>query len=936
MSAPQTEILYHGETLRVVANKWRSPIRFVSFNHLLYREPPNRFWGDSFFDKYELGAIGFVSTKQDWFPEAEMRQALQAVAVAGALARAPGERLVSYGASMGGYAALKYASHLGVDAAVAFGAQVSIDPADVARFDTRFVRFHDPARHAGMRISGEDLAPENYILYDKFWTVDRKNADLIAALGPVERFALPCSGHACIRAVGEGHIAHPFLLRLVDPAPGKAAELRAMIRRSRRNTLVYWESRSTILAARRPAATRQILHAVDTTLILAPDQPIWRLARVVALLNCEERSEAEEELARVHLDGRSPGGLWVRYIDCHRRIHGDQATIEMMGRTSAEVQEHTAFRFEDAVIRFDMGDKGSAAAVLELIWPAEKEITRRVKLGLMLAAVGEKEKALAIFRAMAEEAPSAENLVQLAGVLAEDRANVASRAEALARLTEARAIIDPDPVLWRRLLLLYDRLDTPAEQIAGAREAAAALPGYPDLRMELAIALERGGEKAEALAIAARLVPEQARIRRLDWLILMLRQGGMQEEALALARTAARERPADQASRLQLAILLLAQEEEAEAFEQLLRVRANPPARLDLMEEATTALDAVGLHEDAAKAAARNAAAHIDQLAPQLLLAERLIRAGLLQETRLHLLRVRRSAGDDPARLIAIARLYRRAGEELRAEELLARALGERTEPAVAWMELIALRSKHGGWRARRTARRTASRLATSAAQDPAFWAGLAELFAALDRLPRALSAIGRASALDPDEPAYNLRAAELLLAAGKRSEAKTRLAALLEKSPSRDIFARALPLLEQAGDEQAACAAAERWLAAAPRDARASLALARALIRRGDIAAGRARLAELMKRRAGDATFWASLGELLLDLREWKEAKLAAERGIANDPGNAKRAREILGMADLVGSRPPASPGPRSAAHAMATRRPGILSRLSGALLRP
>lgn len=471
MSAPQTEVLYQGETLRVVANKWRSPVRFISFNHLLYREPPNRFWGDSFFDKHELGAIGFVSTKQDWFPEAEMRAALEAIK--GAFARAPGERLVSYGVSMGGYAALKYAALLGVDAAVAFGAQVSIDPADVARFDTRFVRFYDPARHAGMRIRGEDVAPENYVLYDKFWTVDRKNADRIAALGPVERFALPCCGHACIRALGEGHIAHPFLLRLVGPAPGKAADLRAMIRRTRRSTLVYWESRSTILAARRPAATRQILHAVDTTLSLAPDAAIWRLARVVALLNCDERSEAEEELARVHLDGRSPVGLWVRYIDCHRRIHGDQATIEMMGRTSAEVQEHTAFRFEDAVIRFDMGDKGSAAAILELIWPAEKEITRRVKLGLMLAAVGAKEKALAVFRAMAEEAPSAENLVQLAAVLTEDRANQASRAEALARLTEARAIIDPDPALWRRVLLLYDRLDTPAEQIAAAREAVA-------------------------------------------------------------------------------------------------------------------------------------------------------------------------------------------------------------------------------------------------------------------------------------------------------------------------------------------------------------------------------------------------------------------------------------------------------------------------------
>ena len=933
MSVPQAEILYQGETLRVVANNRRSPSRFVSFNHLLYREPPNRFWGDSFFDKYELGAMGFVSTKQDWFPESEMRAALEAIE--GAFTRAPGERLVSYGVSMGGYAAFKYAALLGVDAAIAFGPQISIAPADVGSFDSRFRRFHDSALHAGMRIRSEDLAPENYLLYDNFWKVDRKNAEMIAALGPVECFTLPFAGHVCVRAVVEGRVAHPFLLRLLDPAPGKRAELRAMVRRTRRKTSVYWESRAMILGARRPAATQKILHSVESVLAFPSHAPIWRLALVDALLDCGRPAEAEQALEEIEIGDRSPVDFWLRYSDCYRRVHGEKATLAMMGRASAEVRQHIAFRFQDAVIRFDMGDKGSAAAILELIWPAEREITRRVKLGLMLAAVGEKEKALAVFRALAEEAPSAENLLLLAAALAENKSDPASWREALTLLVAARAIIDPDPALWRRMLLLYDRLDAPAGQIAASRESVAALPGYPDLRMELAIALERGGEKAEALAIALRLVPEQARVRRLDWLILMLRRGGMQDEALALARTAADERPADSASRLQLAILLLAREDEAEAFEQLLRVRANPPARLDLMEEAVAALDAVGLHADAAKAAARNAAAQIDQPAPQLLLAERLIRAGVPQEARMQLARVRRGVGDDPARLIAVARLYRRAGEELRAEDLLARALGERTEPAVAWMELIALRSKHGGWRGRRAARRAASRLAASATSDPAFWAGLAELFAALDRRPRALTAIGRAIAIDPDEPAYELRGAELLLAAGQRSEAKSRLAALLERNPSRDTFARAVPLLEQAGDEQVVRAAAERWLAAAPHDARAKLALARSLIRGGDIAAGRARLAEVMERRAGDAAFWASVGELLLDLRDWPQAKLAAERGIANDPGNAKRAREIIGIAGLVGTRARSSPEPRAAAHATATRRPGLFSRLAGALLR-
>lgn len=943
MPLAKPEILYETDGLRVVTNNLRSPVRFVSFSHLLYRQEGPTFWGDGFFAKYELGAIGFVSANQDWFPEAEMGKAI--AAVLGRLARAPRERLVTYGVSMGGYAALKYAAALGVDAAIAFSPQISIKPADVAHFDTRYLRYYDEAQHAEMRIRSEDLAPENHVLYDNFWTVDRKHADLIATLGPVARFALPFTGHASIRSLAEGRIAQRFLLRLVGPPERRAAELRAMIRRSRKSTLVYWESRAVSLTGKRPQARAQILHAVRSALALAPNAVIWQIAEVQALLNCEEREEAESQLADIHLGERSPVEQWIRYIDCHRRIHGDRATIEMMGRAPREVQQNAAFRFEDAVIRYDMGDTASAAAILEYIWPEQEQIGRRFKLGVLLGAVGEKEKALGVFRKLATVAPSAENLIQLAVALAEDQTNSAARTETLARLAEARTILDADPGLWRRALLLYDRLDQPAEQVAAAGEAVAALPGYPDLRMEQAIALERAGEHAEALALAERLVPEHARIRRLDWLIMILRKGGKTAEALALARTAAAERLDDSASRLQLAILLLQHEEEAEAFEHLVHVRAQPTGRVDLMEEATAAFAAVGLHSDAAKAAGRLATSRQDQLGPQFFLVDHLIRAGMAQEARVHLRRVRQVVGDDPVALCAIANRYRRAGEEFRAEELFARALAKDPEPALPQMELIALRSKHDGRRSLREAERAAAKLAESDSQDPAFWAALADLFADIQQPSRALAAIGRAIALSPAEPGWRLREAELLQAGGKRGEAIARASALASADATPATFARATDLLNTAQDHRAAATAAERWLVARPGDARAKFALARALIRSGDTEAGRARLDEVMARRAGDAAFWSAVADLFLDLKEWRAAQLAAERAVANDPGNGKRAEQIIGMVKLVGARAPGpqpakgpqpAEGPRPASRTgPAAARRGLFSRLAGGLFR-
>ncbi len=941
MSGPSPQIPYESETLRVVGNGLKSAIRFASFGHLLYRKQGTNFWGDEFFAKYGYGAIGFVAATPDWFPEEEVERAVAAIRPG--LLRTEGQRLVSYGVSMGGYAALKYSALLGVDAAIAFSPQISINPVDVARFDSRYVRYYDRARNGDMRIRAADLAPENHVLYDNFWTVDRKHAEQIAALGPVERFALPFTGHASIRSIAEGRIAERFLQRLIGAGTGKAAELRGMIRSTRRNTLVYWESRAVSLAGRRPAATPQILHAVRNALALAPDAVIWQIAEVAALLNCGQREEAESALARIHLGAQAAVGPWVRYIDCWRRIHGDAKTIEMMGRAPAEVQRHAAFRFEDAVIRFEMGDVASAAAILSLIWPEQEQITRRMRLGQLLNAAGEKGKALGVFRSLAEEAPTAENLVMLAAALTEDRTNSERLAEALAHLGEARQIIDPDAVLWRRVLLLYDGLDARKAHVEAGREAVKALPGYPDLRMERAIALERDGRRDEALQLAMRLVADQARIRRLDWLILILRKAGMKSEAFALARVAAAERPDDAASRLQLAVLLLERGHEEEAFTHLMVLREQPSGRLDLVEDAVAAFDAVGLHSDAAKAAGRLAFARADQFGPQLLLADRLIRAGLLKDATIHLRRVRRHIENDAPSLCAIASRCRRAGEAPRAEELFARALGliqgggaEAAWQMAAQMELIALQSQHGGRRGLAEARRAAAELERRDSKDPAFWAGLADLFATLGETGRALAAIGGAIALRPDDPEPRLREAELLVAGGKMRAAKTRLAALAAPGSTRENFARAIAALARTGDRAAVRAAAEGRLAAAPQDATAKLALARALREAGDAEAARGRLIELMERRAGDAAFWSGVGDLFLDLRDWPEARRAAERAVANDPGNARRAEEIIGMVRLLSNRGPAAVHPGQGRFvSRGVRGPGFFSLLASTFRR-
>ncbi|MGH7159956.1 MAG: tetratricopeptide repeat protein [Acetobacteraceae bacterium] len=234
--------------------------------------------------------------------------------------------------------------------------------------------------------------------------------------------------------------------------------------------------------------------------------------------------------------------------------------------------------------------------------------------------------------------------------------------------------------------------------------------------------------------------------------------------------------------------------------------------------------------------------------------------------------------------------------------------------------------------------RRAAAGLDKTQNERPQFWAGLAELFAALDDVPRALGAIGRAIALAPDDAGPRLREAELLLLAGRERDAVTRLAALAGRGTTRETFARAITALGKTRDGTALREACEARLAAVPGDAGAKLALARALYRAGESERARALLSQLMQRRAGDAGFWSAVGDLFLDLKDRPEAKHAAERAIANDPGNAKRANEIIGIVGLLSNREPAraaaAPPERPAARRPA-RRPGILERLASTFIR-
>ncbi|MBD7941364.1 tetratricopeptide repeat protein [Brevundimonas guildfordensis] len=92
-------------------------------------------FGEEFLRNAGVSAIHVMGVREDWYQYPEMAAAMQAVrqATAGA------ERVMTYGSSMGGYAALRFADAAGANAALAISPQYSIDPNKVP-FEQRWIQ----------------------------------------------------------------------------------------------------------------------------------------------------------------------------------------------------------------------------------------------------------------------------------------------------------------------------------------------------------------------------------------------------------------------------------------------------------------------------------------------------------------------------------------------------------------------------------------------------------------------------------------------------------------------------------------------------------------------------------------------------------------------------------------------------------------------------
>lgn len=210
-------------------------------------------FGEAFFEQQGVTALHLLSCDNGWFQSVEMAE------IMGEIARScvGADRIMTYGSSMGGYGAIRFARAIGAHAALALSPQYSLDPRLVP-FETRWAQEQRQLRFRRDIDGPIARGPDYIVAYDPRLPADRRHAELIAAATPTTLLPLPHAGHPVGAFLADTHLLRPLALAALAGTLDRPRLLRAAY--ARRGTSPHWLA---VLAERQPA------HRLSTAVALA-------------------------------------------------------------------------------------------------------------------------------------------------------------------------------------------------------------------------------------------------------------------------------------------------------------------------------------------------------------------------------------------------------------------------------------------------------------------------------------------------------------------------------------------------------------------------------------------------------------------------------------------------------------------------------------------
>ena len=318
------ELLIETPNLRVRRVRRPSPACVVTFAN--YAESPSLDqpgFGESYLARYGIDAIHIVGRGNDWYQYPDMPPVLAAVRDA---ARGS-QRVVTYGSSMGGYAAIRFAGEVGADLAVALSPQFSLDPTEAPfehrwQAEARRIRFGPHPTHR--------RGPPAVIIHDAHGA-DSQHAKKLATVYPVTAAAIPHCGHPSGTFLAETGL---LTSAIADILAGRfdPADLLREARARRRRSGKYLST----LSERQPQSRRRLKIALARLAQRTVTDTPYYASRLAGLLYRAGALEEAEALHRQALDMDPSDALLIYRLSLFlRRLSRFSEALELAVRAVA-------------------------------------------------------------------------------------------------------------------------------------------------------------------------------------------------------------------------------------------------------------------------------------------------------------------------------------------------------------------------------------------------------------------------------------------------------------------------------------------------------------------------------------------------------------------------------------------------------------------------
>ncbi|MTH79002.1 tetratricopeptide repeat protein [Paracoccus aestuariivivens] len=220
------DVLFDGEHVQLLHFRRDSRIGLLTFDIMHARANGRNAFGKKLCERIGYDLLAVVPKYPCWYPAEEMRR------IASISGQIGGATRIAYGASMGGYGALRWGRQMGAEVVLACSPQYSIDPKAIGDGDRRYARHFRPDVHLDMDIRPEHIPTGSVMIYDPCFRLDRIHADRML-FPSVTGIPLPHMGHRTVECLAGSVLATSVFEGLIA---GRISAIRKVLLERRKIT----------------------------------------------------------------------------------------------------------------------------------------------------------------------------------------------------------------------------------------------------------------------------------------------------------------------------------------------------------------------------------------------------------------------------------------------------------------------------------------------------------------------------------------------------------------------------------------------------------------------------------------------------------------------------------------------------------------------------